>query len=279
MASSATNVSEGASGASGSEALAASRSLGEAIRAGEARKLEGLLDGEFTYIDRSGAVQLRQQALSSMSAEAGAGQADASVIDYGEVALITWRQPSDLQSELVAVEAWVKRAEGWRALVRHLNVIAGSQAPSAHPAHTPRPPDAAPPRCENPCEFVPYEPRSQDERDIIASFQTLENAVIRNDAAEWVRHMADEFVVYRTRQHPTTKAERAEALLRQKAVNAEIFVAAVEAMQLWVFGNAAIMRADHVMPGNRRPPYRATRVWVKRDGRWRMAVSQQTTRQ
>jgi hypothetical protein len=37
------------------------------------------------------------------------------------------------------------------------------------------------------------------------------------------------------------------------------------------------MRADHVMPGNRRPPYRATRVWVKRDGHWQMALSQQTT--
>ena len=39
-----------------------------------------------------------------------------------------------------------------------------------------------------------------------------------------------------------------------------------------------VMRADHRMPENRRPPYRATRVWVKRDGRWQMAASQQTTR-
>ena len=29
------------------------------------------------------------------------------------------------------------------------------------------------------------------------------------------------------------------------------------------------MRADHAMPGQRRPPYHATRIWVKRDGRWR----------
>ena len=58
----------------------------------------------------------------------------------------------------------------------------------------------------------------------------------------------------------------------------ETWVAAVEWMNLWVFGDAAVMRADHRMPGARRPPYRATRVWVKRDGRWQMATSQQTTR-
>jgi hypothetical protein len=162
--------------------------------------------------------------------------------------------------------------------VHQLNTIAGPGAPSTHPTHTPRPADAPSPECPNPCDFVPYDVTTADERDIIKSFQTLEKAVIRNDAEEWVKHMADEFVVYRTKQHPTTKAQRADALRRQKAINAEIFVAAVEAMKLWVFEDAAVMRADHLMPGNRRPPYRATRVWVKRDGRWQMAVSQQTNR-
>ena len=62
----------------------------------------------------------------------------------------------------------------------------------------------------------------------------------------------------------------------QKAVNGETWVAEVAWMKLWVFGDAAVMRADHVMPGNRRAPYRATRLWVKRDGHWLMALSQQT---
>jgi hypothetical protein len=89
--------------------------------------------------------------------------------------------------------------------------------------------------------------------------------------------VADEFVVTRTRQHPTDKAARMAFMDSQKAINAETFVAEVERMRFWVFGDGAVMRADHVMPGNRRPPYRATRLWVKRDGRWQMAVSQQTT--
>lgn len=48
-------------------------------------------------------------------------------------------------------------------------------------------------------------------------------------------------------------------------------------MRLWVAGGGAAMQARHPMPGNRRPPYRAARIWVKRDGRWQMAMSQQTT--
>ena len=124
---------------------------------------------------------------------------------------------------------------------------------------------------------MPYKPKSQAERDIIATFQALETAVTRNDPNEWIKYVADEFVVTRTRQHPTDKAARVAFMKTQQAINAETFVAEVTYLKFWVLGDAAIMRADHVMPGNRRPPYRATRLWVKRDGRWQMAVSQQTT--
>jgi hypothetical protein len=60
-------------------------------------------------------------------------------------------------------------------------------------------------------------------------------------------------------------------------INAETFVAEVLSMRLWARGDAAVMQARHEMSGGRRPPYRAARVWVKRDGRWQMAMSQQTT--
>ena len=84
-------------------------------------------------------------------------------------------------------------------------------------------------------------------------------------------------MVTRTRQHPTDKAARMAFMATQRAINAETFVAEVVTLKFWVLGDAAVMRADHAMPGNRRPPYRATRLWVKRDGHWQMAISQQTT--
>ena len=98
-----------------------------------------------------------------------------------------------------------------------------------------------------------------------------------DDPDVWRNHVADEFVVTRTRQHPTDKAARMAFMETQRAINAETFVAEVVYLKFWVLGDAAVMRADHAMPGNRRPPYRATRLWVKRDGHWQMAISQQTT--
>lgn len=52
--------------------------------------------------------------------------------------------------------------------------------------------------CDNPLKTVPYQPTSDAERDIVKAFQQLETAVVRNDAEEWVDHVADEFVVTRT---------------------------------------------------------------------------------
>ncbi len=236
------------------------------------------LDAEFVVIDAAGRVLSRDEAISLLQSRAGSHGASARLLDYGLVVLSVERGVEIPEGELVTAEVWVQRPDGWRLLIHHENAIAAPGSAPTHPPLVERASDAPPPECANPCDFVPYDAKSEAEKGIIRSFQTLEKAVIRNDADEWVKWMADEFEVFRTRQHPTTKAQRADALRRQKKVNAEIFVAAVEAMRLWVFGDVAVMRADHLMPGNRRPPYRATRIWVNRDGRWQMAISQQTTR-
>lgn len=246
-----------------------------AVRSGERAALAPLLAADFTAIDTSGSVHGADGAAGLL---VGGDNATVTAKDYGSLVLVTERYRSADGREIVIVEVWVKEAAGWRLLVHHANQLADPAAPHAHPSPQARPADAPPPVCENPCLAVPYQPQETAEADIITSFQTLERAVTRNDADEWVKHMADEFVVYRTKQNLTTKAMRAQMLRDHGKINAETFVAAVEAMKLWIVGDAAVMRADHVMPGNRRPPYRATRVWVKRDGRWQMAMSQQTTR-
>jgi hypothetical protein len=47
-------------------------------------------------------------------------------------------------------------------------------------------------------------------------------------------------------------------------------------MRLAAYGDSAAMVADHVAVDNSRPPYRATRVWVRRNGQWLVAISVQT---
>jgi ketosteroid isomerase-like protein len=252
--------------------------LGNAFRKADNAAVAKLTDAQYRFIDATGKQHSKAEVLRNLKALVSGGtERGVKVKNYGRVATITTTRKSAGKPDVFALDVWVKGKNGWRLLINHDNVLAGPGEQPAHAASMPRPRDAKPPECGNPLQFVPYRPKSQAERDIIASFQQLEKAVTRNDAVEWVKHMADEFVVTRTKQHPTSKAERAEFLCRQHAINAETFVAEVVWMKLWVHGLAAVMRADHAMPGKRRPPYRATRIWVKRDGRWQMTISQQTT--
>jgi ketosteroid isomerase-like protein len=262
------------------EVLAAATKLQAAIQRGNAAATEKLFARDFTFIDAAGHVHPRRSVLEGLRASPRGSGTRVKVRDYGRIALVTGSYKSAQageRSDLFALDVWVKDERSWKALIHHNNVLARPGTPASHPASTPRPADAPPPRCQNPLEIVPYKPKSQAERDIIKAFQALETAVTRNDPGEWVKHVADEFVVTRTRQHPTDKAARVAFMKAQQAINAETFVAEVTSLKFWVLGDAAVMRADHVMPGNRRPPYRATRLWVKRDGHWQMAVSQQTT--
>lgn len=254
-----------------------SEELNRAIAADDRPEVEKHLGKEVIFIDAEGRVHDRAGALAALRANPVGAGASSTVLSYGTLGQITWKNPV-AGGERIGLEVWVKVGETWQARVIHLNTIAASASEKAHPPMTKLAPGAPFPTCRNPLEFIPYAPKSPDEEGIIESFQALETAVVRNEPDAWVKYVADEFIVYRTGQHPTTKAGRTAALTRQREVNAETYVAEAEDMQLWVLGDAAIMRADHVMPGNRRPPYRATRLWVKRDGRWQMALSQQTTR-
>ena len=69
---------------------------------------------------------------------------------------------------------------------------------------------------------------------------------------------------------------RIAAIERQKENNTAVTVGEVETMRLSVYDDGAAMIATHVLPDNSRPPYRAARVWVKRNGQWQMVISVQT---
>jgi ketosteroid isomerase-like protein len=274
-----TRGEDGVNGRTGSEAAVrdAHDALGVAMtRAGLSAAGE-LLAEDFSHVDERGRMRSRADALAALSELAPSGpDIDLAVRDYSDIAQVTGTRLSARGSAVYFVTIWMRETAGWRALIHQDNVLAGNESPP-HAAPQPRPAGAAPPECANPLKTLPYQPTTDAERAIIASFQQLETAVTRNDADRWVDHVADEFVVTRTGQHPTTKTQRAAAMRKLRDVNAETFVAEVASMRLWVRGDAAVMQAQHVMPGNRRPPYRAARLWVQRGGRWQMAMSQQTT--
>ena len=173
---------------------------------GNAAAADKLLARDFSFIDAAGQVHSRRSVLKALRASPRGAGTRVKVRDYGRVALVTGSYKSAQageRSDLYALDVWIKGDDGWQALIHHNNVLARPDAPTAHVSGAPRPPDAPPPRCENPLEVVPYKPKSQAERDIIAAFQALETAVTRNDPGRM-----DEPRRRRVRGHPHRASTR-----------------------------------------------------------------------
>jgi hypothetical protein len=118
--------------------------------------------------------------------------------------------------------------------------------------------------------------RSPAEQDVVNSFQAIEKSSVGHEPEEWSKHIADEFVLYGSGLTPIGKSARIAAIERQKQNNVTVQVGEVETMRLAVYDDGAAMIASQVLPDDSRPPYRAARVWVKRNGQWQMAISVQT---
>jgi pimeloyl-ACP methyl ester carboxylesterase len=238
-----------------------------------------LLDESFRYIDPQGMVRTRAEVLDRMTPEAAQLATDVQTRQYGEVAMITGnRRVLGQDGHVRFLHVWVKRPAGWRAFVYHENTIFSNSEGAAPAPAAAAPAQGEATECHNPCTFIPYEPRSADEQAILDSWKALETAVTMHDAAGWAPHVADEFLVIRQRftGDPTDKAERIAQLNEQKKTGARALPGPVQWLQMWVFGDAAVMVTRHNAALGARAPYRVTRVWVKRAGMWQMAISQQT---
>jgi hypothetical protein len=255
--------------------LAADTALGEAIRAGDKTAARRLLALQFSFIDADGKSRVRRDFLSELKSVATSPAGDTKVRLYGLLAMVSGHRNSAHDTEVFFLDIWAKQKGAWRALLIQEVMTTTSDAVAAVTAAAP----ATEPQqyeCRNPCQAVPYRVRSPAEQDIILTFQAMEKAVIAHDAVEWGKHVADEFVRYGTGQVPVTKSDRIAAIERQKETNAAVTVGEVETMRLAVYGDGAAMTALQVMPDNSRPPYRAARIWVRRNGQWQMAISVHT---
>lgn len=255
--------------------LAADMALGEAMRAGDRTMARQLLALQFSFIDADGKSRARRDFLADLKSVAASPAADAKVRLYGLVAMVTGRR-STARDEVFFLDVWAKQKGTWRALLIQEVVLATSDAPVAAVRDPAPAADLQQQECRNPCQTIPYRVRSGSEQDIVVAFQAIEKAVIAHNAAEWGKRVADEFVRYATSQNPVPKSDRIAAIERQKEANAAVTVGEIETMRLAVYGDGAAMTALQAMPDNSRPPYRATRIWVRRNGQWQMAISVQT---
>ena len=259
--------------------LAADSALGEAMRSGDRRAARRLLSLQFTFVDADGKIRVRKEFLADLKGVAVAPPGAAKVRNYGLLAVVTGQRKSAHDADVLFLDVWTRQKGVWRAwLIQEVMLAAdgASPAPAATAPVAVSSGDSPPPECRNPCDSIPYRVRSVPEQEIIATFQNIEKAVTAHDAAGWSSHVGDEFVRYRTGEAPVPKSERIALIERQKEAGAAVTVGEVQTMRLAVYGDAAAMLATQAVPDNSRPPYRATRIWARRNGQWQMVLSAQT---
>lgn len=244
------------------ELLAADRALVTALAKRDVAAAAALLDDDFGWIDSQGRLLSKQEAVHELPQPPFAETGLIPVIHrYDQVATVVVER-----DKLFVLRIWVRRAQGWRLLILHGVSQHGAAAP-----HGPGRKD-----WDNPCRTLPYEPRNQDEHECLAAWQRLETAVMQGDAEAWAEYVADEFLVLGpTRRH--SKADRKAVIAEQKRTDTHSAPSPLVSARMFGFPDAMVMACEH-QPFHGKAA-RVSRVFVKRDGLWLMAVSFQTTRQ
>jgi len=244
--------------------LAVDRALVEALAKSDSAAAGQMFDADFVWTNSAGDTIGREKVLSSMPKpplgdESGA---DVSERTYGQVGTV-----QVARSKVHILRIWVKRPAGWRLLDYQEVTQRSGAAP---------PPGPGTNDCENPCKGVPYTSKDDAERGILKSWGELETAVTNHDPKGWSPHFLDEFVLIASGgAEPVTKAGRLEQLSKPGFGPAPPQLAANPEVRFIHFGDTVVMIAQ-ANPYSGKPAH-ISRVWVNRDGMWRMAFSYQTT--
>ena len=244
--------------------LQADHEFVRAASKGDSAEVGRLLDTDFTWTDANGKTRPRTEVLNSLPTPALGNETGADVKQrtYGAVSAVM-----SGRGKIYVLRVWVKRPAGWRLLVYH-EVALGRQASTSQGPGVRE--------CVNPCKFLPFKPKNESEQAIIASWQALETGVTNHDAAAWSPHIAEEFTMLgSTNDHPLTKADRIATLNLQKQTGYGSAPPPLVSAQMFDFGDAVIMTSLHQpYSGN---SIHVSRLWIKRDGKWIMSISYQTT--
>lgn len=233
---------------------------------------DNILDPNFTWTDHFGSTFNKSESLrviqsrNGMPTESGSGNGGVASPKSGTIIVRTYGQVGIVQEHsgnLFILRVWIKRGARWRLLV--YQAVAIGAPPSA---------ESDKGICENPCNTVPFQPRNDDERDVIRSYQAVERAVTAHDSAAWGSHIGDDFfAVTSNSDRPIDKAARMAGLDNQKVAGIAPFP--LLSARMFQFGKAMVM-ISHQQPEHGLPLH-VTRVWFKRSGAWLEAYSYQTT--
>jgi hypothetical protein len=219
------------------------------------------MDADLSWTDASGRTLRKAEVAQAPPAPAIADETGADVrrFEYGRVAVVQVDR-----GPLHVLRVWIRRSGGCRLLV-YQEVRSLSQPPTATPGTGAE--------CINPCRQVPYTPKSDDERGVIAAYQALETAAHAVDVARWGTHVAEEFVLVSSNSDRTfTKAARLEGLRR--ASKGGVAPTRLLSAEMIREAGVIVMRSQH--QPDKGDSLQITRVWVKRNGLWQSTLSYQT---
>lgn len=244
--------------------LQADRKFVEAVAKGDRAPVAKLLDADFAWTDTEGRTFPRVEIASALPRPALGDEAGAHQVRQTRSQVEAIMADRD---KIHVLRLWVKRASAWRLLVYH-EVALGRPEGSAHGSGVTD--------CENPCKTIPYQPKNEAEQAIVASWQALETGVTNHDAAAWAPHIAEEFAMLSSaNDHPLTKADRIATLNLQKESGRGSAPSPLVSAQMFDFGDSVIMTCTHQPYAGK--PVHVSRLWIKRDGKWVMSISFQTT--
>jgi hypothetical protein len=257
---------------------AANRAFEKAV-AKDPVALEMRSDPAFTWIDATGTLQSRQEILDAF----GAGTVPELVVLTTAVgAQLTTRVYGQLAFVQVhagrsySLRVFAKGKDGWRAVhVIELTQPAQAAAASATGAAVPSE-EGVVTECINPCKVVPFKPATPAAKAAFADWREMEMGSLARNMDLWGRHVLEDVIIVDSGGNGTiSKAQRIANTLKQK--QAGVRTNEVPPV-LWArtldFGDSVLLLM--LQQPYKGQPYYAARIYVKRDGRYQMAVSYHT---
>ena len=242
--------------------------LATAVRTRDRRALGNYLAAKFAWTDAQGYTWPKSEVLKSIAEFPAVAESDVKINMYGAMATVIGQR-----GHVRFVRIWAKRALGWRLFL--LLDTPGPEQASA-PRQASVEPGAGNADCNNPCHSLPFTPRTGTDQAIVAAWQQNKLNESKPNADAWARNIADEFVFVSN----TTLRNREQRLAMIKSAqerNVGLPSDPVTFMRITDFSpDSAVMVSRHV-PSRGGKPYVSVRVWVNRDARWQLALSQQVT--
>jgi hypothetical protein len=247
-------------------ALRADQALSRALGKNDKAAAGELLDTKFQFTDTDGKIHGKADVLGDLSGLANMNGDETAVEThfYGTVETVLGAHHGAR-----FLRVWVKRPSGWKAFAALDTVVTPAPHASVEIA-------AGAGDCDNPCKTVPYTPTTTMDKDILAAWQKTKMEELHYDVDGWDKDIGAEFYIINN----TTMRNKAERMVIARKQQADKIGAPgdpVTKMQIFDFGpTAAVIFTDHV-PYRGGKPYHNVRVAVKRDGRWQLVISQQTS--